>query len=842
MMQRGEKRRGREVGDGGSADEEEMEELGGSSSKPSSSWRRRLFTVGEHRMESLMGIRSGNEREFMIRDGNSSSRPAVSSSDHRFIIHPDNWWYAVWVHFILIWAVYSSFFTPLEFGFFRGLPENLFLLDIAGQIAFLIDIVVRFFVAYRDTHSYRLVYSHNHIARRYLKSRFFVDLLGCLPWDAIFKACGRKEAVRYMLWIRLSRALRVTEFFERLEKDIRINYLFTRIVKLLVVELYCTHTAACIFYYLATTVPPSQEGYTWIGSLQMGDYHYTHFRDIDLWKRYITSLYFAIVTMATVGYGEIHAVNIREMIFVMIYVSFDMILGAYLLGNMTALIVKGSKTEKFRDKMTDLIKYMNRNNLGKGISNEIKGHIRLQFDRSYTEAAVLQDIPVSLRTKISQKLYEPYIKEVPLFKGCSMGFIKQISIKVHEEFFLPGEVIIEQGQIVDQLYIVCYGQLEEVGRGENDETEEFLLSLQSHSSFGEISFLCKTPQPYTIRVRELCRVLRLDKQSFTEILEIYFSDGRLILNNLLEGKDANLRNEILESDVTLYIEKSESELAMRLNCAAYDGDYYRLKRLISAGADPSKRDYDGRSPLHIAASKGYEDITLFLIQQGVDINVSDKSGNTPLLEAIKGGHDAVASLLVKEGASLTIDDPGGFLCMTVSRRDLDLLKRVMDYGINPNAKNYDCRTPLHIAASEGLYSVANLLVEAGASVLSKDRWGNTPLDDARVGGDKNLIKLLQAARDSQLSESSECPQRMQNEMGRRKCTVFPFHPWDQLEKRREGAVLWVPPTIEELVKAAMEQLKTHHGVILSENGGRILDVNMISDDQKLFLVSDLRQE
>ncbi len=36
---------------------------------------------------------------------------------------------------------------------------------------------------------------------------------------------------------------------------------------------------------------------------------------------------------------------------------------------------------------------------------------------------------------------------------------------------------------------------------------------------------------------------------------------------------------------------------MRVNCAAYDGDIYRLKRLIRAGADPNKTDYDGRSPL-----------------------------------------------------------------------------------------------------------------------------------------------------------------------------------------------------------------------------------------------------
>lgn len=104
-----------------------------------------------------------------------------------------------------------------------------------------------------------------------------------------------------------------------------------------------------------------------------------------------------------IGYGEIHAVNVREMIFVMIYVSFDMILGAYLLGNMAALIVKGSKTERFRDKMADLIKYMNRNKLGKSISKEIKDHVRLQYESRYNESSVLQDIPVSIRAKVLEE-------------------------------------------------------------------------------------------------------------------------------------------------------------------------------------------------------------------------------------------------------------------------------------------------------------------------------------------------------------------------------------------------------------------------------------------------------
>ncbi|CAI0417664.1 unnamed protein product [Linum tenue] len=767
-----------------------------------------------HRM---IGPLLRNETLNVAGDGHAGRPP--------FFIRPDNRWYIVWVHFILIWAIYSSFFTPLEFGFFRGLPENLFLLDIAGQFAFLIDIVVRFFVAYRDGHSYRLVYDRKLIALRYLKSRFIVDFLGCLPWDAIYKACGRKEGVRYMLWIRLSRARRVDEFFEKMEKDIRINYLFTRIVKLLVVELYCTHTAACIFYYLATTVPPSQEGYTWIGSLQMGDFHYSNFRQIDLWKRYVTSLYFAIVTMATVGYGEIHAVNVKEMIFVMIYVSFDMILGAYLLGNMTALIVKGSKTEKFRDRMTDLIKYMTKNNLGREISNEMKGHLRLQYDRSYTETTIFQDVPVSIQTKISQKLYEPYLKEVPLFKGCSSRFMKHIATKVHEEFFLPGEVIIEQGNVVNQLYIVCHGELEEIGKEEDGKMVEIILAnLQTYDSFGEVSFLCNTPQSNTIRVRDLCKVLRLDKQSFKEIIEIFIHDARTILNNLLEGKDPVVRKNILESDVTLDIIKSESELVTRLNTVAFDGDLYRLKRLVAGGLDPKKTDYDGRSPLHVAASKGFKDMTLFLIEQGLDINTSDKFGNTPLLEAIKNGHEEVASLLLKAGASLnTMEDAGDFLCKIVARREVDILKRVLEGGINYNAKNYDSRTALHVAASEGLYEMASLLVEAGASILAKDRWGNIPLDEARVGGDKAIMKLLEIQGIDRTQP--------------RKCNIFPFHPWDPKEKRTEGITLWVPQTIEELMKEATEHLKSPGGsMILTEDGCRIVDANMILNDQKLYLV------
>ncbi|PRQ42290.1 putative cGMP-dependent kinase [Rosa chinensis] len=122
---------------------------------------------------------------------------------------------------------------------------------------------------------------------------------------------------------------------------------------------------------------------------------------------------------------------------------------------------------------------------------------------------------------------------------------------------------------------------EEVGLGE-DGSEETIFLLQLNNSFGQVSILCNIPQPYTVRVCELCRFLRLDKQSFTSILDIYFYDGRRILNNLVEvsitwlkflqGKGPHFKQ--LESDITFHIGKQEAELALKVNSAAYHGDLH----------------------------------------------------------------------------------------------------------------------------------------------------------------------------------------------------------------------------------------------------------------------------
>lgn len=79
---------------------------------------------------------------------------------------------------------------------------------------------------------------------------------------------------------------------------------------------------------------------------------------------------------------------------------------------------------------------------------------------------------------------------------------------------------------------LCTDQ-EEIMTGEGG-SEQVISELLPYNVVGDVAVICNTPQPYTVRVSELCRLLRIDKQSLTSILQMYLKDSRQILSNLLK--------------------------------------------------------------------------------------------------------------------------------------------------------------------------------------------------------------------------------------------------------------------------------------------------------------------
>lgn len=97
------------------------------------------------------------------------------------------------------------------------------------------------------------------------------------------------------------------------------------------VTLFAVHFAGCMYYWLAVHYKTPSD--TWIGK-QIEDFEHR-----SIWLGYTYSMYWSIVTLTTVGYGDLHAVNTGEKIFNMLYMLFNIALTAYIIGNMTNLIV-----------------------------------------------------------------------------------------------------------------------------------------------------------------------------------------------------------------------------------------------------------------------------------------------------------------------------------------------------------------------------------------------------------------------------------------------------------------------------------------------------------------------
>jgi glutaminase len=77
--------------------------------------------------------------------------------------------------------------------------------------------------------------------------------------------------------------------------------------------------------------------------------------------------------------------------------------------------------------------------------------------------------------------------------------------------------------------------------------------------------------------------------------------------------------------------------------------------------------------------------------------------------------------------------------------DLQELRRLLVGGVSYNTSDYDGRTLLHLAASEGNYPIVkHLLKNQFIQANAVDRWGATPLDDAVKYDHQKIAKVLTA--------------------------------------------------------------------------------------------------
>ena len=101
--------------------------------------------------------------------------------------------------------------------------------------------------------------------------------------------------------------------------------------------------------------------------------------------------------------------------------------------------------------------------------------------------------------------------------------------------------------------------------------------------------------------------------------------------------------------------------------------------------------------------------------------------------------------LVRQALHDRNDDALTQMTYAASEGDVDRVRSLAARGLNLNAGDYDLRTTLHLACSEGNARVVALLCQLGADPNVRDRWGSAPIKDAIEGKHEAVLDVLRQA-------------------------------------------------------------------------------------------------
>lgn len=126
------------------------------------------------------------------------------------------------------------------------------------------------------------------------------------------------------------------------------------------------------------------------------------------------------------------------------------------------------------------------------------------------------------------------------------------------------------------------------------------------------------------------------------------------------------------------INRPKASLVSQFLNAAMVNNTELLQNMIDKGFSPNTREPTfNRSALHIAASRGFTDTVRVLLENGANPNIRDLNENTPLHLASCTENMALIELLLKAGTNVTLKDSNGLIALEIAIGKLRLSDRII---------------------------------------------------------------------------------------------------------------------------------------------------------------------
>ena len=461
--------------------------------------------------------------------------------EHMWLIHPDSWFKRTWNIILMVILLYTAIIMPFRIAF-----ENVVFWDAWTVIEFIIDgtfltdVILTFFSMYYKSDG-RLISNRSKILKNYVCGWFVLDIFACIPFsivDYFDQSSSNMPQGKYNNLFRLIRVPRMYKLFrvvrilkafrhykdnkllEKCQDCLQLNSRLYKLLKFLCSVLLCVHIAGCFWFFSARLY--DYEPDTWVTR-----YGY---QDEDNWTKYLASIYWAVTTVTTVGYGDIAGKTDLEMILCVAWMFIGVGFYSFTIGSLSSFLTSIDTRETVLSaKMAAIQEFAKETGISPDCKLKIRNAIRYNTYKQGTvwsdKHSLFNELPKALRFEVVSSMYNGIYKEFPMFAKKDPSFTIFVMPLLKPLRISSGDYLYKEGDYADEVYFITRGRVNFVIRGSEIVYKSFLRG----SYVGEIEVIRHSPRINNAIGYGECEFLVLGKHDFSEMLSEFPNERKEIV-------------------------------------------------------------------------------------------------------------------------------------------------------------------------------------------------------------------------------------------------------------------------------------------------------------------------
>lgn len=448
-----------------------------------------------------------------------------------WVIHPCSSFRFYWDLCMLLLLVANLIILPVAISFFNDdLSTRWIAFNCLSDTIFLIDIVVNFRTGImQQDNAEQVILDPKLIAKHYLRTWFFLDLISSIPLDYIFlifnqvndfsenfqilhagRALRILRLAKLLSLVRLLRLSRLVRYVSQWEEVYFLNMasVFMRIFNLICMMLLIGHWSGCLQFLV-----PMLQGFppnSWVAINELQEAFWL--------EQYSWALFKAMSHMLCIGYGRFPPQSLTDMWLTMLSMISGATCYALFLGHATNLIQSlDSSRRQYREKVKQVEEYMAYRKLPREMRQRITEYFEHRYQgKFFDEEVILGELSEKLREDVINYNCRSLVASVPFFANADSNFVSDVVTKLRYEVFQPGDIIIKEGTIGNKMYFIQEGIVDIVMAN-----GEVATSLSDGSCFGEICLLTNARRVASVRAETYCNLFSLSVDHFNAVLDQY---------------------------------------------------------------------------------------------------------------------------------------------------------------------------------------------------------------------------------------------------------------------------------------------------------------------------------